>query len=44
MADEFDIDDIQRHMDGALAALKRDFSGLRTGQTEYIGRLGRGCI
>ena len=32
MADEFDIDDIQRRMDGALAALKRDFSGLRTGR------------
>jgi ribosome recycling factor len=32
MADEFDIDDIQRRMDGALAALTRDFGGLRTGR------------
>ena len=32
MVDEFDIDDIQRRMDGALAALTRDFGGLRTGR------------
>ncbi|MGY9107619.1 MAG: ribosome-recycling factor, partial [Alphaproteobacteria bacterium] len=32
MADEFDIDDFQRRMDGALTALTRDFSGLRTGR------------
>ena len=42
MADEFDIDDIQRRMDGALAALKRDFSGLRTGRasTALLDALG----
>lgn len=32
MVDEFDIDDIQRRMDGALSALTRDFGGLRTGR------------
>ena len=32
MVDEFDIDDIQRRMDGALSVLTRDFSGLRTGR------------
>ena len=32
MADEFDINDFQRRMDGALTALTRDFSGLRTGR------------
>ncbi|VAV93525.1 Ribosome recycling factor [hydrothermal vent metagenome] len=28
----YDIDDIQRRMDGAFAALKHEFSGLRTGR------------
>ncbi|MFL2687585.1 MAG: ribosome recycling factor [Alphaproteobacteria bacterium] len=32
MVDEFDIDDIQRRMDGALSVLTRDFGGLRTGR------------
>ncbi|MBL24642.1 MAG: ribosome recycling factor [Rhodospirillaceae bacterium] len=30
--DDFDIDDIQRRMDGALTALAREFGGLRTGR------------
>lgn len=29
---EFDLDDIKRRMDGALVALKQEFSGLRTGR------------
>lgn len=32
MADELDIDDIMRRMDGALEALKREFAGLRAGR------------
>lgn len=31
-ADKFDFNDITRRMDGALAALKQEFSGLRTGR------------
>jgi ribosome recycling factor len=31
-AAEFDINDIKRRMDGALAALKAEFAGLRTGR------------
>lgn len=30
--DDFDIDDFQRRMDGALSALAREFGGLRTGR------------
>ena len=30
--DAFDIDDMERRMDGALAALRSEFSGLRTGR------------
>ena len=29
---EPDLDDLQRRMDGALAALRREFAGLRTGR------------
>jgi len=29
---EFDLNDIKRRMDGALAALKQEFTGLRTGR------------
>lgn len=29
---EFDLDDLRRRMDGAIAALKSDFGGLRTGR------------
>jgi len=29
---EYDIDDIRRRMDGALSAVKHEFSGLRTGR------------
>jgi ribosome recycling factor len=32
MADEPDLDDLQRRMDGALEALMREFGGLRTGR------------
>jgi ribosome recycling factor len=32
MMAEFDLDDIKRRMDGALTALKQEFSGLRTGR------------
>ena len=32
MSDDFDIKDIKRRMDGAIAALKSEFSGLRTGR------------
>lgn len=32
MANDFDIADIQRRMDGAVSALKTEFSGLRTGR------------
>ena len=32
MSDDFDIKDIKRRMDGAIAALKTEFSGLRTGR------------
>lgn len=32
MSDDFDIKDIQRRMDGAISALKTEFSGLRTGR------------
>ncbi len=31
---EFDIDDIQRRMNGALATLKTEFAGLRTGRAQ----------
>ncbi len=31
-ATEFDLDDLTRRMDGALAALRSDFGGLRTGR------------
>ena len=31
-ADDFDISDLERRMDGALASLKSDFGGLRTGR------------
>lgn len=31
-AEDFDIADLQRRMDGALASLKNDFGGLRTGR------------
>lgn len=29
---EFDLDDLKRRMDGAIAALKQEFGGLRTGR------------
>lgn len=32
MSNNFDLGDYQRRMDGALASLKSDFSGLRTGR------------
>jgi ribosome recycling factor len=32
MADDIDLPDIERRMDGALDALSREFSGLRTGR------------
>ncbi len=32
MADEFDADDLGRRMEGALASLKQEFAGLRTGR------------
>lgn len=32
MADDIDLPDIERRMDGALAALTREFGGLRTGR------------
>ena len=32
MADDIDLPDLERRMDGALAALGREFSGLRTGR------------
>lgn len=32
MADEPDLDDLERRMDGALAALKTEFASLRTGR------------
>ncbi|MBT5267332.1 MAG: ribosome recycling factor [Rhodospirillaceae bacterium] len=32
MADEPDLDDIQRRMDGAITALGKEFQGLRTGR------------
>lgn len=32
MADTFDADDLRRRMDGALASLKQEFGGLRTGR------------
>lgn len=32
MADEPDLDDLQRRMDGAVQTLKSDFAGLRTGR------------
>jgi ribosome recycling factor len=32
MAEQFDIKDIERRMDGALASLKTEFQGLRTGR------------
>ncbi len=31
-ADDFDISDLERRMDGAVASLKSDFGGLRTGR------------
>ncbi len=32
MADDIDLDDLQRRMDGAMAALKHEFGSLRTGR------------
>lgn len=32
MAEQFDIQDLERRMDGALASLKTEFQGLRTGR------------
>ena len=32
MSDEPDLDDVKRRMDGAVATLKHEFSGLRTGR------------
>jgi ribosome recycling factor len=32
MAEQFDIKDLERRMDGALASLKTEFQGLRTGR------------
>ncbi len=32
MADEIDLDDLQRRMDGAMASLKHEFGSLRTGR------------
>ncbi|MGP9820188.1 ribosome recycling factor [Salinarimonas sp. NSM] len=32
MSDEFDINDVRRRMQGAVASLKNDLSGLRTGR------------
>jgi len=32
MSDDFDLKDIKRRMDGAIAALRSEFSGLRTGR------------
>lgn len=32
MAEDFDTDDLERRMHGALEALKREFAGLRTGR------------
>ena len=32
MAEQFDIKGIERRMDGALASLKTEFTGLRTGR------------
>ena len=32
MADELDLDDLSRRMDGAIEALKKEFAGLRTGR------------
>ena len=32
MSDEIDLDDIERRMEGALAALRHDFGSLRTGR------------
>lgn len=32
MSDEFDLKDLERRMDGALAALKTEFASLRTGR------------
>lgn len=32
MADELDLDDIEKRMDGAVEALRKEFAGLRTGR------------
>jgi len=41
MADP-DVDDIQRRMDGALEALRKEFAGLRTGRAPP--RAGRASV
>ena len=32
MADDLDLDDLEKRMSGALDALKKEFQGLRTGR------------